>query len=187
MHRDALLELLARHRCFDADERAARERVVRFVRAEPRCFERELATGHLTGSAWVTSAAADRVVLVHHRKLGRWLQPGGHADGDPDLARVAEREAVEETGLRSIALLTPDIFDLDVHAIPARGAEPEHEHYDVRFRFTADPAEAPVASAESRAVRWLSLDDARRIAPERSVIRMIEKLEADSQTRRASP
>ena len=187
MHRGELLALLARHRAFDADERAALERIVRFVRSEPRCFARDLETGHMTGSAWVTSAGADRVVLVHHRKLERWLQPGGHADGDADLARVAEREAAEETGLRSIALWTPEIYDVDVHAIPARGEEPEHFHYDVRFRFTADPSEAPVASAESRAVRWLSLDEARRIAPESSVLRMIEKLEGTSQTRRATP
>ncbi len=187
MQRGSLLALLDRHRPFDAAELDAVNAIVGFVRAHPDCFERGLEIGHLTGSAWVTSAAEDRVVLVHHAKLGRWLQPGGHADGDADLARVAAREASEETGLRSISLRSAAIFDVDVHTIPARGAEQAHAHYDVRFHFVADSAEAPVASAESRAVRWLGFDEARRLAPERSVIRMIEKSEAARTSRSIRP
>jgi 8-oxo-dGTP pyrophosphatase MutT (NUDIX family) len=174
--REQLIALLDAHVPYDADERAALERTTRFVRAHADCFERRRADGHVTGSAWVTSRSGERVVLVHHVKLGRWLQPGGHADGDGDVAAVALREAREETGLGSIVLASPEVYDVDVHAIPKRGAEARHFHYDVRFRFFADPDEAPSASAESHAVRWLTLDEVRALTPERSLARMIEKM-----------
>jgi 8-oxo-dGTP pyrophosphatase MutT (NUDIX family) len=177
VHRESLLTLLAAHCPVDLDERLALERMTDFVRSHRDCFDRRLAEGHVTGSAWITSEASDRIVLVNHAKLRRWLQPGGHADGDADVARVALREAREETGLRSLALAAAAIYDVDVHEIPARGADGRHFHYDVRFRFFADPDEAPVSSAESTAVRWLTLREARRLAPERSVLRMIEKMQ----------
>lgn len=146
-----------------------------FVRAHRDCFERTLVEGHVTGSAWVISDDGAAVVLLHHGKLGRWLQPGGHADGDPDVVRVAMREAREETSLQSLRLGGQAIFDVDVHAIPARGAEPAHLHYDVRFCFFADRTEDPSPSDESHDARWLTLDDARRLAPEESILRMIRK------------
>jgi 8-oxo-dGTP pyrophosphatase MutT (NUDIX family) len=177
VHRRPLLDLLRAHRPSDEVEAGSRERIVAFVTANPSCFERSLLSGHITGSAWVTSRVDDRVILVHHAKLGRWLQPGGHCDGDSDVSRVAWREASEETGLRSIEPASQAIYDVDVHAIPAREAEPAHFHYDVRFRFFADPNEAPLASVESRAVRWVGPDEARRLSGERSVLRMIEKMQ----------
>lgn len=103
---------------------------VDFLR-EPQAFLRSNLAGHFTGSAWLVSGDGQRALLMHHRKLNRWLQPGGHADGDTDLARVALREAEEESGLSEL-VVEPDIFDLDRHRIPARGEEPEHWHYDAR-------------------------------------------------------
>jgi 8-oxo-dGTP pyrophosphatase MutT (NUDIX family) len=129
-----------------------------FVRAHPDCCERALALGHLTGSAWLVSADGRRVLLTHHRKLDRWLQLGGHADGDPDLARVALREAEEESGLTDL-VVEPEIFDLDRHLIPARGAEAEHFHYDVRFVVRATGSEAFVVSEESHALAWREIAD----------------------------
>ena len=183
MHRERLLAALRVHEPFDAEEAAACARVIEFVTAHSDCFERGLAVGHVTGSAWIADPAGDRVVLVHHGKIGRWLQPGGHADGDADVARVAWREAREETGLGSLALVNDTVYDVDVHAIPARDGEAAHFHYDVRFRFVADPREHPVVTAESLAVRWVGLDEAQSLAPERSVRRMIEKLSAIGRTR----
>ena len=90
-------------------------------------YRRERLAGHFTGSAWLVDRAGTRVLLTHHRKLGRWLQLGGHADGDDDLARVALREAEEESGLAGL-VLEPGVFDLDRDLIPARGADPEHWH-----------------------------------------------------------
>ena len=109
--------------------------------------------GHFTGSAWVVSADGRRALLTHHRKLDRWLQPGGHADGDSDLAGVALREAQEETGVPGLRV-EGDIFDIDRHRIPLRGAEPEHWHYDVRYVVRAGGDERFVVNSESRALAW---------------------------------
>lgn len=125
----------------------------RFLHSDPRVFERGHAPGHFTGSAWLVSADRQRVLLMHHRKLGRWLQLGGHADGDPDLARVALREAGEESGLGGLTVESA-IFDLDRHLIPARGGEPAHWHYDVRYVVHAGSDEAYMGNAESLALAW---------------------------------
>ena len=121
-------------------------------------FERARLAGHFTGSAWLVSADGQRALLMHHRKLDRWLQPGGHADGDPDLAAVALREAEEETGLTGL-VVEPAVFDLDRHAIPARGAEPEHWHHDVRFVVRATGNETFVLNEESHALAWRDVGD----------------------------
>jgi len=118
-------------------------------------FLRQRLAGHFTASAWLVSADGRRALLSHHRKLGRWLQPGGHADGDRDLAAVALREAREETGVAGLALQAPGrIFDLDRHWIPARPGEPGHWHYDVRYVVRAGGDERFVVSAESHDLGW---------------------------------
>lgn len=117
-------------------------------------FLRERLAGHFTGSAWLVSADGRRVLLTHHRKLARWLQLGGHADGDRDLARVALNEAEEESGLDGLRLEHPAIFDLDKHWIPARTGVPGHWHYDVRFVVRAGTSEAFVVSEESLELAW---------------------------------
>lgn len=124
-----------------------------FLASDAAVFERSHGAGHFTGSAWLVSADGERVLLTHHRKLGRWLQLGGHADGDANLARVALREAEEESGLGGLAV-EPEIFDLDAHRIPARGSEPEHWHYDVRHVVRAGSDERFAINDESRALAW---------------------------------
>lgn len=113
---------------------------------------------HFTGSAWLVSADGERVLLMHHRKLDRWLQPGGHADGDTDLARVALREAEEETGLAGLHV-DGGIFDIDRHRIAARGNEPEHWHYDLRYVVRASADESFVVNAESHALAWRPVNE----------------------------
>lgn len=124
-----------------------------FARSSPDCCERTFQAGHFTGSAWLVSADGNKVLLTHHRKLGRWLQLGGHADGESDLARVALREAEEESGLSDL-IVEARPFDLDRHAIPARGHEPEHWHYDVRFVVRTTGHEDFVVGEESHALAW---------------------------------
>jgi 8-oxo-dGTP pyrophosphatase MutT (NUDIX family) len=128
------------------------------LRTQPHAFERSNLAAHFTGSAWLVSADGLRVLLMHHRKLGRWLQPGGHADGDADLARVALREAGEETSLSDLRV-EGGIFDLDRHIIPARANEREHWHYDVRYAVRAGADESFVLNAESHALAWRPVDD----------------------------
>lgn len=127
-----------------------------FIRENPDCCERSLLIGHLTGSAWLVSNDGQRALLMHHRKLNRWLQPGGHADGNADLALVALREAIEETGLTNLQL-EQEIYDVDLHRIPARGDEPEHWHYDVRFVVRAMGDESFVQNEESLALAWFDI------------------------------
>jgi len=156
--REPLLALLAAYARRFPDERAVAERFRAFVAAHADCFERTCVPGHITGSAWLVSHDHARFLLTHHRKLGRWLQLGGHSDGDADTARVALREATEESGIAGLTLAALDgviqPLDLDAHEIPARKDEPAHIHYDVRFIVVAPPNATTAISEESIALRW---------------------------------
>jgi 8-oxo-dGTP pyrophosphatase MutT (NUDIX family) len=174
MHRQPLLALLTAYAACHPEETAVVERFVEFVGANERCFERDLWHGHITGSAWLVDAGGDRTLLTHHRKLGRWLQPGGHSDGDPRPLRVAMAEAREESGL-DVRPLSVDIFDLDVHEIPARHADPAHLHFDVRFVLQAVGGEDFTVSEESLDLAWVPIDRIRDFSEEESVLRMARK------------
>jgi 8-oxo-dGTP pyrophosphatase MutT (NUDIX family) len=138
-------------------------------------FRRERLAGHLTASAWLVAADGRRALLTHHRKLGLWLQPGGHADGDTDLVRAALKEAEEESGLRGLRIV-PGIFDLDRHRIPEHKGVPAHWHYDVRYVVRAGPDEAFVVGDESHALAWRDIAGlARDEAADTSVRRMARK------------
>ncbi len=175
-HRRMLLDLLGRYgqRELGDSERSSLERLIAFVERRPDCFERTLLEGHVTGSAWILDHARERCLLTHHKKLGLWLQCGGHADGDPDVLQVALREAHEESGIEGIEPLSPEIFDVDVHRIPA-GKEPEHFHYDVRFALVAPPGARFVVSDESHALAWVRADEIVAFGTDDSVRRMAEK------------
>jgi 8-oxo-dGTP pyrophosphatase MutT (NUDIX family) len=151
-----------------------RDQFLRFARDHVDCCERTLAVGHFTGSAWLVSADGARVLLTHHRKLNRWLQLGGHADGDGDLSAVALREAEEESGLSGL-VMEGGIYDLDRHLIPARGDEPAHWHYDVRFVVRASDETFQV-SEESHSLAWISIADiAADVSADESMRRMALK------------
>jgi 8-oxo-dGTP pyrophosphatase MutT (NUDIX family) len=163
---------------FDAHEAEGLHRMVAFVRAHSDCFERSCVVGHVTGSAWLLNRARTHVLLTHHRKLGKWLQLGGHADGDPDVMRVALREAREESGLDSIVPLSDEIFDVDVHVIPAREADPEHLHYDVRFLLQSRGSDRFHLSDESHQLAWVSAAELPSLDTDESVLRMYRKWQA---------
>lgn len=151
-----LIEALRRHACRRPDQAACCAEMTAFILSTQDCFRRTHAPGHLTGSAWLLSPEGDAALLTLHCKLKRWLQPGGHADGDANLLRVALREAEEESGIVGIHPLSTDIFDIDIHLIPARPGEPEHRHYDVRYLLRA-PKRRFACSAESEALAWLPI------------------------------
>ncbi|MEP4094284.1 NUDIX hydrolase [Reichenbachiella sp.] len=140
------------------------------------CFERSLLSGHITASAWVLTPDFKKVALMHHKKLDRWLQPGGHADGDENLRRVALKELKEETGLIDVKSIGDSFFDLDIHTIPARMEVPVHEHFDVRFAFVSNDMSQLIRNAESNEVAWVAIDDLEGlIGDEPSILRMKEK------------
>lgn len=175
MHRNALLDKLARHRPLDATEAQMTQQTVAFITCHEDCFKRSLAIGHVTGSSWIIDRERSHALLTHHRKLDRWLQLGGHSDGDSDTLAVALREAREESGLEQLTALHSAIFDVDVHLIPARGDEPAHHHYDIRFLLEADRHAPLILSHESKQLAWVTLDEALRLAPEPSIQRMVAK------------
>ncbi len=177
MHRQELLGLLAQHHSRFMEEAAYIERTRAFVEAHPECFHRELWPGHVTGSAWVVNPDRRQVLLLHHGKHDQWFQPGGHADGDADILRVALRELSEESGLdpSHIRLVDGSIFDVDIHTIPASHRGPAHEHYDIRFLVEMDDDRDIPGSHESHDVRWVPLHQVARFNNNRSTYRMLEK------------
>lgn len=176
MHRRRLLQQLETYSPGSDAEARFRASFLSFIAAHPDCFERSLQKGHITGSAWIVNSSRDKALLMHHFKLDKWLQPGGHADGDPDIVRVATREAMEETGL-SVRLLDEHIFDIDIHTIPVRKNEAEHLHYDVRFLFEADDEEPLKINSESKALAWLPKPEIQKLTGgNESIMRMAEKV-----------
>ncbi|MEO5813392.1 MAG: NUDIX hydrolase [Rhodanobacter sp.] len=155
---DSLIDALRRYRDLWPAEAATVAQFEHFLATPEGIFERRHAHGHFTGSAWLVSADGQRVLLLHHRKLGRWLQPGGHAVGDADLAQVALREAGEETGVTG-SRIEGGIFDIDRHRIPLRGTQADHWHYDVRHVVRAGADEHFTRNHESRALAWRPVRD----------------------------
>ena len=166
-----LREALAAYRPENAQGGTVLARFLAFLdRSDP--FLRRDPEGHVTASAIVLRPSEDTILLVSHRKLGGWLQPGGHVEPeDPSLFSAAVREVREETGLdRLEAPLGDAILDLDVHPIPALGTEPAHVHYDVRFLLTSEDGDALADGAA-----WFPLDSVTRVDRDGSLERAVRK------------
>jgi len=185
MHRRPILEMLSRYLARFPAEKEVVRRIRDLVEGAPNCFERTCHPGHITGSAWVLSPDRNQCLLLHHGRLARWLQPGGHADGQNDIVAVARREVQEETGLTNLELIRNGNrvvpLDVDVHQIPAlysvdgKLLEPNHEHHDLRFLFVAGPNQPLEISSESNDLRWFSRAEVHTATDEPSVLRMLHK------------
>ncbi|MCH7402692.1 NUDIX hydrolase [Belliella kenyensis] len=139
-------------------------------------FLRSRKQGHFTASAWIVDKFRTHTLLTLHRKLNRWLQLGGHADGVENLLEVAMTEAREESGLTSLRLVGNGIFDIDKHIIPQRGDDPEHFHYDVRYLIEAELNEPLTLSSESKDLAWVPFDTVEDVVGYNpSILRMLEK------------
>ena len=181
MHRQHVLQTLNQYDARYPNEQAMTNRIRTLVTDHPDCFERTCQSGHITGSAWIVSTDLTKHLLTHHRKLDRWLQLGGHADGQSEPYLVALREAEEESGMHGFLPYPSDDFvplDVDVHLIPARGSEPAHEHHDIRFLLRAASIQEIQVSDESHDVRWFTRSELRQVTSEESLLRMLDKVES---------
>jgi len=171
--------LLAAWEAPNAEQSAVRDRMVAFIDAHPDdAHRRSCVPGHLTASALVVEDGGRRALLCEHRKLGLWLQVGGHCDGDANLAACALREAREETGIAGLEI-DPVPIDVDVHVIPAHGRDPEHLHLDTRFLIRAPAGAAPVCSAESLSLAWFDRRGVEALETDGSVRRLFAHLRPD--------
>ncbi len=166
-----------------ADEQPTRAKMIELLDSRADCFLRTRFPAHFTGSALVVNADGSRALLHHHRKLDRWLQFGGHCDGDEDVLRVARREAFEESGIPGLVVASDRPFDLDIHEIPARSNEPAHWHYDLRYVLIAPQDAVHSLSAESKELRWFTADEMARLPLDAGLERMLRKWRS-LQTRR---
>ena len=171
MNRPPLLEQVTAVGAADLDD--ARRQIVDHIEAHDDILDRTCRPAHLTGSALVVERVAGRLLLLFHTKLQRWLQPGGHADGDDDLARVALREATEETGISGLEVVTPAI-DLDVHRVDPP-AEDAHLHLDVRFLVLAPRGAALRPNHESESIRWVEVTDLAELGCDVGLRRMADR------------
>jgi len=180
MHRQQLLNLLTNYHTRFMDEAGFVSHAVHFIRQNTDCFYRELWPMHVTGSAWVVNPSRDHVLLLHHRKLDQWFQPGGHADGDADIVRVALKETSEESGVaeEAVRLVDEAVFDVDMHVIQASHEAPRHKHIDIRFLVEIDDDIHIPGNHESNEIAWVSLDQVSRFNNNRSTYRMLEKTRA---------
>ncbi|WP_020529239.1 NUDIX hydrolase [Flexithrix dorotheae] len=175
MHRKKLLDQLQSYTTTDSHEQAMLESTISFVQENEDCFLRSNLKGQVTGSAWIIDPSKTFALFIHHKKLEKWLQPGGHSDGDGDILNVALKEAEEETGLQNFVKVNREIFDIDVHEIPERKGVPAHFHYDVRFAFMADKSQQLVISDESIDLKWIALDEIPDFNNEESILRLVRK------------
>ena len=183
MQLEAVREELSSYRTADQTEAAYVARMLELSRANAACERAHFAPGHFTASAFVLSPDKRDVILIHHKKLGIWVQPGGHVEAtDAELLSAARREVAEEVGLGELDLLPGEpsasaLFDVDIHTIPARKTEPAHEHFDVRFAFVARTRDF-ARTEEVADVRWVPLGEVARVTSDASVLRAVQKLQA---------
>ena len=167
--------LIENYSCAYPHEKAPHD-MLSFYRTEREVFSKKNKKGHFTGSGWVVSPDKHKILMTHHKTINKWLQLGGHADGENDLLKVALREAKEESGLQRFKVLNKTVFDLDIHKISKVGSDSSHFHYDVRFLLEADPKKEPIiVSRESYGVAWVPIEKVLRLNPEKSVHRMVDK------------
>ena len=175
MQKTQLLEQLRQYQAKQKIYCNKTHQVMSFVKANDNCFQRENLEGHITGSAWLLNHTGDKALLTLHRKLGMWIQLGGHADGESNVLKVALQEAKEESGIEDIKVLSQDIFHIDVHLVPKFKEVPAHYHYDIRYLLQVKTNTPFVISDESIDLKWFSLDDFKSLGCNHSVESMVKK------------
>lgn len=155
----------------DESQQSVRERMLAFAATHPDALERSCGDGHFTGSALVVEQGTGRVMMLLHTKLRKWLQPGGHTDGEAMMAITALREATEETGITGLRVYT-DPIDLDIHEVRPP-TEPPHLHHDIRYLVLAERGSSPVGNHESESIRWCTVGELSDLEVDESVMRLV--------------
>lgn len=174
-----LRALLETHEPLNPAGSGHRTRTVELLATAPDPFDRDdLEPGHVTASAFALSRDRTHVLLIHHRTLGRWLQPGGHVEPqDPDVVAAARRELAEEAGIVDVVLLpeAPGLLDIDVHGIPERPGTKAHLHFDVRFAF-GTRSDTLRSGSDAGDARWVPIESLQEFAPGPSMVRVARRL-----------
>ena len=159
------------------EEEIYKQQILDFLAKADAPYERINDVGHITASGLLLNSNCSKFLLMHHKKLNLWLQPGGHCDGDSDVLQVAIRESQEESGIAEIVPIMLNIFDIDVHIFPANLKEKEHYHYDIRFLLKTINNDSFVQNEESHELRWIDIKDYNNLdlISNNSIIRMVKK------------
>ena len=175
MKKFKLIQMLEDYKSNFQEENVFKEKMLAFIKQYHNCFERSLEIGHITASAWILNKDRTKALLMHHNKLNKWFQLGGHCDGNSDVLEVAIKEAQEESGIINIGPVSQKIFDIDIHLIPDNKKEKAHYHYDVRFLLCVTSDEKISQNQESKELRWISRDKVDLPTDNPSVVRMFNK------------
>ena len=175
MKRSNLIHLLEKYHPIAPEEIVFKDQIISFANKHEDCFERSLDVGHITASCWLLNNDGSKALLLHHAKLNRWFQLGGHCDGNPDTLAVAIKEAQEESGIINIVPVSLEIFDIDIHLIPENKGEKAHYHYDIRFLLQVVGNEDVVQNRESKELRWIGKNSNDLPTDTPSVVRMFNK------------
>ena len=186
---EKLQKILADYEGYDTDEIKSVIRFQAFLSITDQPFERvhtpdeEATNGHVVSGAWIVNKERTKVLMIEHKFLGKWLPPGGHADGVQDPIAVALKEAEEETGVSShkLRLLDEAPIDVDIHPFPARPQknEPPHRHYSLFYAFELDELEVFAGNEEVTNIGWQSLDNIREFAAEDKALHRLVLKTAD--------
>lgn len=183
MDKQDILKLLENYQPIFSEEKKFQKEIIDFIEQNDDFALRSNLTGQLTGSAWVVNSERTKVLLIHHKKLNRWLQIGGHIEADDQtIEQTILREVTEESGLKNLKLLSSSIYDLDVHTIPQKKEVAEHLHFDIRLVVEADENDTLLAQNEEVLdVKWYSVSEMENpsetdILIDASMKRMINKM-----------
>lgn len=161
----------------DVTQRSYRKRMIELAGggADPTARS-HFDPGHFTASAFVADPNRSGVLLIHHAKIGRWLQPGGHIEPfDETLEAAVRREVSEETGLHELDSL--GLLDIDIHQFPAREHDPAHLHFDLRLAFVSGSGILTSGDGTIDA-RWVPFGAVSKWNPELSITRPAVALRA---------
>ncbi len=169
-------DLIASYQPSYQKESVFQEKMLELISTCEDCFLRSCRVGHFTASAFLLNKEMTHSLLMHQTKLDKWMQLGGHCDGNSDILAVAVKEAQEESGINEIKPLSSEIFDIDIHLIPPNGNDEAHYHFDIRFLLHAYNNDRVYKNHESKELRWIKKDSTNIPSKNDSVTRMFEKV-----------